>query len=239
MILRGALSTFARRARPASSTAPWLNPPQGTLLPQQPPRLLSSKPTPQSVAHFVNEFCEMNNEQLFILASDGDPGARKERLIREVMAVDEIEWDEAEDKVENVINVTNNQGLFFVTLPQRLFILAAVGTGLATFPLCFDLNTALVFNDYFVTADVAEPQDLETMLEVGTWTWNWMEPPLGQACFFILCLDFARAQLDNLGRKPYVENLIENRAERLSRSFPQYHKRIVEEFATSRGLKST
>ncbi len=36
----------------------------------------------------------------------------------------------------------------------------------------FDLNTALWFNEYFVTADVAEPADLETWLEVGSWTWG-------------------------------------------------------------------
>ena len=26
---------------------------------------------------------------------------------------------------------------------------------------------------------VPPPEDLETMWEIGTWTWNWMEPPLG------------------------------------------------------------
>ena len=31
-----------------------------------------------------------------------------------------------------------------------------------------------------MTTDIPEPRDLETWLEVGSWTWGWMEPPLGQ-----------------------------------------------------------
>ena len=30
------------------------------------------------------------------------------------------------------------------------------------FPLCFDLETAKWFNENFVTAEVADPEDLET-----------------------------------------------------------------------------
>jgi len=41
-------------------------------------------------------------------------------------------------------------------------IAGATVAAFATFPLCFDLNTAMWFNDNFVTADVAEPEDLET-----------------------------------------------------------------------------
>ena len=32
-------------------------------------------------------------------------------------------------------------------------------------------------------------------LEVGSWSWNWMEPPLGQLSFFLLCLQYSRAQV--------------------------------------------
>ena len=34
--------------------------------------------------------------------------------------------------------------------------------GIGSLPMVFDLTTALWFNEYFVTADVAEPEDLET-----------------------------------------------------------------------------
>ena len=50
-----------------------------------------------------------------------------------------------------------------------------------------------------VCADVPEAKDLETWLEVGGFAWNWMEPPLGTISFVLLCMQFARSQLQNLG----------------------------------------
>lgn len=97
-----------------------------------------------------------------------------------------------------------------------------------------------------------------------------MEPPLGQASFFILCLDFAQEQvclpplsllgvppaarsgltylgasfgafralqLDNMGKKPYIDRVIEARAKKLSEAHSQYHSGIVQDFGISRGLK--
>jgi hypothetical protein len=41
--------------------------------------------------------------------------------------------------------------------------------GVASIPLCFDLSTAIWFNDAYVTTDVPDDEDLETFLEVGGW----------------------------------------------------------------------
>lgn len=87
---------------------------------------------------------------------------------------------------------------------------------LTTYGSCrdrFDLTTAEIFNKAFVTADVPEPKDLETMLEVGSWTWNWMEPVMGQVSFFLLCLQFSRAQIEKLGLRPYTEHIKSKRGE--------------------------
>jgi hypothetical protein len=46
------------------------------------------------------------------------------------------------------------------------------------------------------------------VLEVGTWTWNWMEPPLGQLSFFLLTLQLVRAHMGNLGVKPYTAHVL-------------------------------
>ena len=108
--------------------------------------------------------------------------------------------------------------------------------GFATFPLCFDLPLALWFNDRFVTTDVAEPKDLETWLEVGSWTWNWMEPPLGQLSFFLLCLQFSRAQMEKIGFKPYTQYLKNRRAKKLSERFSNYRRDIVEDYSVNKGL---
>ena len=82
--------------------------------------------------------------------------------------------------------------MVYETIPHTLGITFAVSAGLASFPLCFHEPTVSWFNKLFVTAEVPPPEDLETMFQIGSWSWNWMEPPLGQISFFLLCLQFAR-----------------------------------------------
>lgn len=77
-------------------------------------------------------------------------------------------------------------------LPYLFAIVTATTAGFASFPLCFHEKSVTLFNEYFVTADIPPPEDRETWLEIGSWAWNWMEPPLGQISFFLLCLSFAR-----------------------------------------------
>merc|ERR1719498_2173273 len=117
--------------------------------------------------------------------------------------------------------------------PYRAAIATSVFAGFASFPLCFHLDTVKWFNDAYVTADHAEAKDLETALEVGTWAWGWMEPPLGQASFFLLTLQYARAQMQNIGYKPYTEWLLNRRAEKLCQQFPQYNSRVLGDFSRS------
>lgn len=100
-------------------------------------------------------------------------------------------------------------------------------------PACRPPCPALTSRFAAVTAEVAEPEDLETWLEVGAWTWNWMEPPLGQISFFLLTLQFARNQMLNLGAKPYTHWLQQFRAKRLERVYPQYNSKILADFAIS------
>ena len=42
-----------------------------------------------------------------------------------------------------------------------------------------------------------------------------MEPPLGQISFFLLCMQFSRSQLENLGAKPFTAAYKAKRAARL------------------------
>ena len=84
--------------------------------------------------------------------------------------------------------------------------------------------------------DVPEEKDLETPLEVGTFAWGWMEPPLGQISFFLLCMQYARSQMENLGVKPYTQMFKHRRARRLTREFPQYNKFVVQSFSEGDSL---
>ena len=95
----------------------------------------------------------------------------------------------------------------------------------------FDLDTALKFNELYVTADVADDKDLETFLEVGGWTWGWMEPVLGTASFVLLTLQFARAQLKNMGIMPFTNAMRVKRGEYLVQHYPRYDRSILISFA--------
>ena len=63
-----------------------------------------------------------------------------------------------------------------------------------------------------------------------------MEPPLGQASFFLLCLQYMRAQMQNVGFKPYTDAVKNHRAKSLVGAFPQYNRSIVEDFSLNQDL---
>jgi hypothetical protein len=92
------------------------------------------------------------------------------------------------------------------------------------------------FNEHFVTTDVPEAKDLETVFEVGSWSWNWMEPILGQVSFFLLCLQFSRAQIQKLGIKPYTEVVKSFRANRLAAAFPKYDAGVLKGYSKATSL---
>ena len=131
------------------------------------------------------------------------------------------------------ISKKNKELSFLMSLPFKLGMFVAVTAGIASFPLVFHLETAELFNKHFVTTDVPEPQDLETILEVGSWTWNWMEPPLGQISFFLLCLQYSRSQMAKLGMTPYTERVKAIRANRLCLEFSKYDKDILTAYSVS------
>ena len=98
----------------------------------------------------------------------------------------------------------NAEGLAMSLMPYHLGIGTAYVTAWVSIPAVFSLQFAKAFNEVAVTTDVPNKSDLDTMLEVGIWTWNWMEPPLGTISFVLLCLQFARDQKENIGYKPWT-----------------------------------
>jgi len=178
------------------------------------------------------EMKEFPNDTLLMLAARGDHEARTECLVREIMSVEDKNWEDAQPLMKEV-QAEALKSLQLAKLPYRAAIATAVVGGLATFPLCFHLGSVEWFNELYVTADHAEAKDLETWLEVGSWSWNWMEPPLGQLSFFLLTLQYARAQMQNIGLKPYTEWLCNRRGSALAAKFPQYNERLLTEYAHS------
>lgn len=164
------------------------------------------------------EFEQMSNDTIVVLARMGDQEAREERLIREIMLCDDVSWEEAQPRF-NEMMTANRKGMWLATFPYKVGLVTSVTGAVLSIPMVFDYNTILWFNEHYVTTgrllrpsspdrstinfshffslslhipDIPEPADLETWLECGAWAWNWMEPPLGTISFVLLALQFAR-----------------------------------------------
>lgn len=189
----------------------------------------ASQVTSKEASELPSDYNEMPNDLIQIMAVDGDMQAKEERLIRNIMKVDGVEWSDAHSKFVE-IRAANRSGVTLLKMPYYTGLFVAVTTAFASIPLCFDLHSVMNFNEAFVTQPVPDAEDLETPLEVGIWAWNWMEPPLGQASFFLLCMQFARAQMQNIHVKPYTEFVKSSRANRMCNTYPTYSKAILSDF---------
>eukprot|EP00929_Paragymnodinium_shiwhaense_P106377 TRINITY_DN7168_c0_g1_i1.p1 TRINITY_DN7168_c0_g1~~TRINITY_DN7168_c0_g1_i1.p1 ORF type:complete len:240 (+),score=54.33 TRINITY_DN7168_c0_g1_i1:122-841(+) len=193
-------------------------------------------PTIEQARAMPTDMSHLSNEALYILAEQAHPCATKERLTRHIMATDEKEYEEARkvtEKMEGETKYFNN----FITLPYRVGIATALVAGWGCLPIIFHKATAVWFNHHHVTSDLPDKEDFQTVLEVGSWTWNFMEPPLGAFSFTLLCLQFARAQMENWGIRPYAGVIKDWRANNLVNAYPQYSEDIVREFAETRPLR--
>jgi hypothetical protein len=151
------------------------------------------------------------------------------------MTVDNIDYVETKERmIEMSAHVTSGQALY--KSPYQIGIVSAVVGGWLSLPLVFHYASAAKFNDMFVTCDPPEMGEADTFLEVGAWSWNWMEPPLGTISFFLLCMQFAREQRQVIGMKPFTERIKEHQANRLATAFPQYDDTIVRAYAESTAL---
>jgi hypothetical protein len=133
----------------------------------------------------------MDNNTLITVAAMEVHEARVEVLKRHIMSADGVSYEQASETFD-LVAAKNREGMWMAALPYKVGITLAVTAAFGSLPMVFDIGTALSFNEGWVTTDVPEPRDLETMLEVGSWTWNWMEPPLGTLSFSLLSLQFAR-----------------------------------------------
>jgi len=200
-------------------------------LPRLATRTLSSAPPPGTLSSNDHIRCykDLSGEALFSMSRNGDVGSCRERLAREIMVVDKLNREDAIEVVRSMAN-KNAEGLTMSLMPYHIGIGAAVVAAWVSVPAVFSLQFAKAFNEVMVTTDVPAASDLDTMLEVGTWTWNWMEPPLGTISFFLLCLQYARDQKVNIGYKPWTVYWKERQGAKLAAAYPQYHKQIVRDY---------
>lgn len=177
-------------------------------------------------------FTQLDNVTLVTLGRLNVDGAVTEILKRHIMSVDHVSYEEAE-KISDKINAFNIEGMIVYTMPYKVGMVVAASAAFASFPLCFHADSVLYFNENFVTMDAPGAGELDTWLEVGSWAWNWMEPPLGQISFVLLCMQYVRGQMVNLGIRPFTAHVKTRRAKRLVEKFPQYNAELLSHFSQS------
>lgn len=188
------------------------------------------KPTLAYANEMPKTFASMTNEQVLHFAELGIPEACRECIVRDVMVVDQVEYDEAM-KVFHKIAATNREKMGLYSLPFKVGLGAAVGSAFLSIPMVFDRRAVEWFGEVYVTADMPDAKDFETWLEVGAASWSWMEPVIGEASFFLLCMQFARAQMQNLGYRPYYYAQKKGRVERLIETYPQYDPEFLSNYS--------
>eukprot|EP01062_Namystynia_karyoxenos_P062402 TRINITY_DN55299_c0_g1_i1.p1 TRINITY_DN55299_c0_g1~~TRINITY_DN55299_c0_g1_i1.p1 ORF type:complete len:368 (+),score=63.02 TRINITY_DN55299_c0_g1_i1:84-1187(+) len=179
---------------------------------------------------------ELSNEALATLAAQGQRGmhaAHRERLIREIMRVDRCSWEDAQEKLHEMDDA-NEKIYWILTGPHRIGICLGVAAGFASVPMVFSKQVAGFFAANFVGVTPEDwPEDFDTLtaFQIGTWSWDWMEPLLGTASFVLLAAQFVRSNVKKMNTKPYTELVLSWRADRLTRLYPRYDRTIVRDWA--------
>lgn len=187
------------------------------------------KPSLKVASDMGTTFSEMENEPLVVIAEMGNHRARIEVLKRHVMAVDKSDYDSAGKVVQNIA-AKNKEGVFLYSFPYKFGMGFALVSGIVVFPMVFDVATAKWFNEIFVTMEIPPPDELDTRLETGIWTWNWMEPFTGTATFSLMCIQYIRQHAITLGIKPFTNRIREHRTRLLCEAYPQYDRHILGNF---------
>ena len=84
-----------------------------------------------------------------------------------------------------------------------------------------------------ITSAYTSKDDLETWLEVGSWSWNWMEPVLGQISFALLVMAYIRNQMLSLGYQPYRNFINQRQAANLIKAFPRLNPLLLQQYSNS------
>lgn len=195
-------------------------------------RALSTRRPPLAIpGHGVlvdRESCvaALKPHDLLILAESGSVNACREQMRREIMRVDGVAYVGTSQQLLTMNDFVDRK-VETLTMPYVAAIWCAYVAGWASLPLVFSYDISQAFNDAFVTADPPAHGEYDTMLEVGAWSWTWMEPLTGAPAFSLLCLQFARDARQSIGGTTASERMRAFEGARLSEAFPMYCPRIV------------
>lgn len=191
------------------------------------------KPTRNDILDQPTHVSQIANRPLFELSMHGSHSANKERLLREIMQVEMLTWEEAHQKLAEM-DEYNEKYYWSETMLYRIGLFGATIGGVLGSAMVFYRPVAEFYGMNVAGEELPEGvKDISDMTinQVGAWTWNWMEPMIGTASFVILCSQFGRAQMWKLNMRPYTEAMLRLKANRLARQYPQYDTGIVRAWA--------
>jgi len=194
---------------------------------------MAYRPSIEDAERQPTHVCELSHQTLAELAIMGNHCAQRERLVREIMAVDSIPW-EAAHEILHKLDEHNEKYYWIESLPYRIGITFTMLCGVVGTLMVFCKPVALWYGENVAGEELPEGvTDISelTTNQVGAWTWNWMEPMIGVASFVLLCCQFSRAQIKKMNMKTYGEHLLQWRAQRLARQYPEYDGSMVRAWA--------
>jgi len=194
---------------------------------------MAYRPSVEDAERQPTHVCEMSHQTLAELSMMGNHCAHRERLIREIMAVDGVPWESAHETLSK-LDEHNEKYYWIESLPYRIGITCAVVGGVLGTLMVFCKPVALWYGENIAGEELPEGvKDISelTTNQVGSWTWSWMEPMIGVASFVLLCCQFSRAQLKKMNMKTYGEHLLQWRASRLTARHPDYDGSMVRAWA--------
>jgi len=183
--------------------------------------------TAESMAYHISE---LSNELVMVLAEQGNHGACLERLTREIMKKDKINWKAAK-RVAMDIDMANFRLMEKSANAYMFPIGAAMLSGVLAVPFVYERHIVEWFNTHYAMSEVPEPHDISSVWEVGAWSWNWMEPLMGTGSFVILCVQLTRGMMEDVGMLAWHERNKVAVADALTLAYPNYNMDIMRAFS--------
>jgi len=195
-------------------------------------RHIEVRPSVRTAQMQPTHISEMAHSTLAHLALSGNHFAHRERMIREIMRVDNVSWDKAHDVLAEMDEYKERR-YWLVTMPYRIGITTATALGIASCFLVFHPATAYWYGTEIVNEDLPDGHDISdlTINQVGTWTWQWMEPMIGTASFVLLCAQFMRSQYVKLQMKSFLDIMESRKANMLADKYMHYDRSMVRTWA--------
>jgi len=196
-------------------------------------RRVEIRPSVKTARLQPTHISEIGHSTLAHLALQGNHFAHRERMIREIMSVDNVNWEEAHETLEKM-DLYKERNYWWVTMPYRIGICVATACGVASIAMVFHPRVAFWYGTEIAGEDLPyTDKDVNDMTinQVGTWTWSWMEPMIGTASFVLLCAQFMRGQLIKLQMKTFLEIMESRKANKLATQFMKYDKSMVRTWA--------